>query len=78
MKAVLMILMIFFSFISIMCAILAKVLSIVTIIAFSCWLLGLFAVTGTTVIWLLVGSIVSGLCVVIFPIIVAVLAEWSD
>lgn len=62
---------------TVMCAILTKVLSIVTIIGAVCWLLGLFGVTGTTVIWLFVGTVVSGLCILILPILIAVIAEFG-
>lgn len=62
---------------TVMCAILAKVLSVVTVIGAVCWLLGLFGVTGTTVIWLFVGTVVSGLCILILPILIAIIAEFG-
>ena len=60
---------------TVVCAILTKVLSVVTDIGAVCWLLGLFGITGTTVIWLFVGTVVSGLCILILPIFIAIIAE---
>lgn len=59
------------------CAILAKVLSILTIICAVCWLLNLFSVTGTTVLWLFVGTIACGLYIFILPILIAIIAEFG-
>lgn len=63
------------SLLTVVCAILTKVLSVITVIGAACWLLGLFGVTGTTVIWLFVGTVVSGLCILILPILIAIIAE---
>ena len=63
------------SLLTVACAILTKVLSVVTVIGAACWLLGLFGVTGMTVVWLFVGTVVSGLSILILPILIAVLAE---
>lgn len=60
---------------TVVCAILTEVLSVVTVIGAVCWLLCLFGVTGTTVIWLFVGTVISGLCVLILPILIAIIAE---
>ena len=60
---------------TVVCAILTKVLSVVTVIGAVCWLLGLFGVTSTTVIWLFVGTVVSGLCILILPILIAIIVE---
>ena len=62
---------------TVVCSILTKVLSVVTVIGAVCWLLGLFSITGTTVLWLFVGTVISGLCILILPIIIAVLAEFG-
>lgn len=62
---------------TVVCAILTKVLSILTIVGAVCWLLGLFGVTSTTVIWLLVGTIACGLSLVILPVIMAIIAEFG-
>lgn len=59
------------------CAILAKVLPVLTIIGAVCWLLGLFGVTGTTVLWLFVGTIACGLYILILPILIAIIAEFG-
>ena len=59
------------------CAILAKVLSVLTIIGAVCWLLNLFGVTGTTVLWLFVGTIACGVYILILPILIAVIAEFG-
>lgn len=59
------------------CAILAKVLSVLTIIGAVCWLLNLFSVTGTTVLWLFVGTIACGLYILILPILIAIIAEFG-
>ena len=63
------------SLLTVICAILTKVLSIVTVIGAVCWLLGLFGVTSTTVIWLFVGTVVSGLCILILPILIVIISE---
>lgn len=59
------------------CAILAKVLSVLTIISAVCWLLNLFSVTGTTVLWLFVGTIACGLYILILPILIAIITEFG-
>lgn len=59
------------------CAILAKVLSVLTIIGAVCWLLNLFSVTGTTVLWLFVGTIACGLYIFILPILISIIAEFG-
>lgn len=65
------------SLLTVMCAILTKALSVVTVIGAVCWLLGLFGVTGMTVVWLFVGTIISGLSILILPILIAVIAEFG-
>ena len=60
---------------TVVCIILTKVLSVVTVIGAACWLFGLFCVTGMTVVWLFVGTVVSGLCILILPILIAIIAE---
>lgn len=75
MKTLSIIIVSILSLLTVMCAILAKVLGILTIIAAVCWLLNLFSVAGSTVIWLFVESVVSGLCIAILPILIAVIAD---
>lgn len=65
------------SLLTVMCAILAKVLSVVTVIGAVCWLLGLFCVTGMTVVWLFFGTVASGLSILILPILIVVIAEFG-
>lgn len=65
------------SLLTVMCAILTKVLSVLTIVGCVCWLLGLFGITGTTVIWLFIGTVISGLCILILPILIAVITEFG-
>lgn len=62
---------------TVVCAILTKVLSVLTIVGGVCWLLGLFGVSGMTVVWLFVGTVVSGLSILILPILIAVIAEFG-
>lgn len=75
MKTLSIIIVSILSLLTVMCAILTKVLSVLTIVGGVCWLLGLFGITGTTVIWLFVGTVVSGLCILILPILIAIIAE---
>ena len=77
MKTLSIIIVSILSLLTVMCAILTKVLSVVTVIGAVCWLLGLFGITGTTVIWLFVGTVISGLCILILPILIAVIAEFG-
>ena len=77
MKTLSIIIVSILSLLTVMCAILTKVLSVLTIVGGVCWLLGLFGITGTTVIWLFVGTVVSGLCILILPILIAVIAEFG-
>lgn len=77
MKTLSIIIVSILSLLTVMCVILTKVLGILTIIAAVCWLLNLFSVAGSTVIWLFVGSVVSGLCIAILPILIAVIAEFG-
>lgn len=65
------------SLLTVVCAILTKVLSVLTVVGAVCWLLGLFSITGMTVVWLFIGAIVSGLSVLILPILIAVIAEFG-
>ena len=65
------------SLLTVVCAILTKVLSVLTVVGGVCWLLGLFSVTGMTVVWLFVGTVVSGLSILILPILIAVIAEFG-
>jgi len=65
------------SLLTVMCAILTKVLSVFTIVGGVCWLLGLFGITGMTVVWLFIGTVVSGLSILILPILIAVIAEFG-
>lgn len=75
MKTLSIIIVSILSLLTVMCTILTKVLSVLTIVGGVCWLLGLFGITGTTVIWLFVGTVVSGLCILILPILIAIIAE---
>ena len=65
------------SLLTVVCAILTKVLSVLTIVGGVCWLLGLFGVTGTTIVWLFAGTVASGLSILILPILIAVIAEFG-
>lgn len=60
---------------TVVCSILTKVLSVLTLVGGVCWLLGLFGITGMTVVWLFIGTVVSGLSILILPILIAVIAE---
>lgn len=75
MKTLSIIIVSILSLLTVMCAILTKVLSVLTIVGGVCWLLGLFGITGMTVVWLFVGTVVSGLCILILPILIAIIAE---
>lgn len=65
------------SLLTVVCAILTKVLSVLTVVGGVCWLLGLFSITGMTVVWLFVGTIISGLSILILPILIAVITEFG-
>jgi len=65
------------SLLTAVCAILTKVLSVLTVVGGVCWLLGLFGVTGMTVVWWFIGTVVSGLSILILPILIAVIAEFG-
>lgn len=77
MKTLSIIIVSILSLLTVMGAILTKVLSVLTIVGGICWLLGLFGITGVTVVWLFVGTVVSGLCILILPILIAVIAEFG-
>lgn len=77
MKTLSIIIVSILSLLTVMCAILTKVLSILTIVGGVCWLLGLFGITGVMVVWLFVGTVVSGLCILILPILIAIIAEFG-
>lgn len=65
------------SLLTVVCALLTKLLSVLTVVGAACWLLGLFGITGMTVVWLFVGTIASGLSILILPILIAVIAEFG-
>ena len=65
------------SLLTVVCALLTKLLSVLTVVGAACWLLGLFGITGMTVVWLFVGAIASGLSILILPILIAVIAEFG-
>nr|DAN47371.1 MAG TPA: hypothetical protein [Caudoviricetes sp.] len=77
MKTLSIIIVSILSLLTVMCAILTKVLSVLTIVGGVCWFLGLFGITGMTVLWLFVGTVVSGLSILILPILIAVIAEFG-
>lgn len=65
------------SLLTVVCAVLTKMLSFLTVIGAVCWLLGLFGVTSMTVVWLFIGTVVSGLSILILPILITVIAEFG-
>lgn len=65
------------SLLTAVCAALTKMLSFLTVIGAVCWLLGLFGVTGMAVVWFFIGTVVSGLSILILPILIAVIAEFG-
>jgi hypothetical protein len=77
MNTLIIIIVTMLSLLTVVCAILTKLLSVLTIIGAACWLLGLFGITGMTVVWLFVGTIASGLSILILPILIAVIAEFG-
>lgn len=77
MNTLIIIIVTMLSLLTVVCAILTKLLSVLTVIGAACWLLGLFGITGMTVVWLFVGTIASGLSILILPILIAVIAEFG-
>ena len=77
MNTLIIIIVTMLSLLTVVCAILTKLLSVLTVVGAACWLLGLFGITGMTVVWLFVGTIVSGLSILILPILIAVIAEFG-
>lgn len=77
MNTLIIIIVTMLSLLTVVCAILTKLLSVLTIIGAACWLLGLFGITGMTVVWLFVGTIASGLSILILPILIAVIADFG-
>lgn len=65
------------SLLTVVCAILTKVLSVLTVVGAVCWLLGLFGITSMTVAWLFVGTIISGLSILILPILIALVTGFG-
>ena len=77
MNTLIIIIVTMLSLLTVVCALLTKLLSVLTVVGAACWLLGLFGITGMTVVWLFVGTIVSGLSILILPILIAVIAEFG-
>lgn len=77
MNTLIIIIVTMLSLLTVVCAILTKLLSVLTVVGAACWLLGLFGITGMTVVWLFVGTIASGLSILILPILIAVIAEFG-
>ena len=77
MNTLIIIIVTMLSLLTVVCALLTKLLSVLTVVGAACWLLGLFGITGMTVVWLFVGTIASGLSILILPILIAVIAEFG-
>ena len=77
MNTLIIIIVTMLSLLTVVCSLLTKLLSVLTVVGAACWLLGLFGITGMTVVWLFVGTIVSGLSILILPILIAVIAEFG-
>lgn len=77
MNTLIIIIVTMLSLLTVVCSLLTKLLSVLTVVGAACWLLGLFGITGMTVVWLFVGTIASGLSILILPILIAVIAEFG-